>query len=1655
MLTRLFFVLIFSSIPLLFSPLLVASVTLERSLGSAEGKPIFSYLSALSATDKGLLYGVDSLLGEVMSEQPEGWRALKTVKKGLEFQSPFLAGIAALDEGRLVVSDSLSGTLALLNAAGEITAFLAGKGSEQGRLNEPKGLFFSHNRRLYVAEKGAGRVSVFGADGVFLYSFGDKKSGRSSVYLKAPEQVFVDAQERVFVLETAAAGRIMIYAHDGEFLQKLAATDISSMVAAEVSISAIALDQQGRLYVADNRNGRVYQLDWQQKKLLNRFGSKGSLRGQFSKITALLVLPDQRLAVADSGNRKIEIFHLSGEAVQVQQERRLATVEQAGVEVMRCQFAYRLKNSDQLCVADQKGRSYRLAAGGKKTEFEGELKQVAGVAISESDVAISAANSVKVYQHDGRLRFSLGRTGSQDGSFNQPRGLALKNDKLYVADSGNARVQIFSGDGVFVDKISHADFSGDLMKKPVAVVLDSQNRLYVADEGSGQVLVFSPEHKLLYRLNENRRLARTFEHFYDLAIDGQDRLYVLAASAENDYTVRIFQGLQQRFSFASASEFAPGFKQASNLSLYASEKTEIGLYDRGRGRLLHFTYRQVPDKVVGLKIRGQKKGSYLSWSPALNHFTDHYRVYAAEKDSGPFRLLHEVDENHSYIEHTDSGELYYRVSAVSDYGREGALSSGGEDLFRAGYRAYQLHNYSQAVALFSHVQLFYENDPQTLMLLGKSLLALGRNEEAQLYFSLLAELDEHRTEGLRLALEALYQGQHDLRAKRVVERLIALKVADELTYLRCAQISLRLNDAIGAVNCLESLLVKQKNHAEAHFLLGQAYLKLGLQKKALAALAKAVKLDRSDSSIRYRAALILQKLGKHRRAVIYLQEAKALADQENDILMALAESYLALKKQAKVRHIALSLLSEDRYLSHGHYLLGLIAVAQKKPDEALLEFNKATYADDKNAPAWLALATLYQARAEPEKVLQVLQKALAANPDSFAAAWGLGEQALAAKNYPLALESLSRAAVLQPNHKQVHHRLAMALYRLDRLQAALSHGLEAQRLHPDSVEVLHLLAKITHDQGKSGEAIAYLKQAIKLQPSDETLQVALAEFYIENNLFKKAEPLLQKALLLTAKKAPIYLLMAKMFNQRRLFDRAIAALDKAVAIVPSRANKRLLESAYANKKQSMQFKSNAPQVVFEDLRLNRLFSVAYKQYATEPVGTIRLRNTGGSSYGNLKLSFEIKGYMDFPSLQEIKSLKANSSLDLSLYAAFNNRVLQIDEDTGIQVEVKLLFVREGREESISLTQPLTLYGKNAILWQRSNMVGSFVTPKDDVLHSFVRRVVNQYRPKPGPLNANLVTAMTLFDAFSEQGIRYIQDPNSPYSKVKRDQVDYVQFARETLQLKSGDCDDLSVLLSSALENLGIQTAFLDLPGHLLLMFNTGLAKKDQGLISSQKELSVIYQGQVWIPLEATMIATSFSEAWTEGAAKYQRFKAKNQLKVVALQEAWQRYQPVTLQPASFNFQVSNSAALRLRVQREQRLLLEKSLERALKPYQVLLLSRPDDVKVQMQQVILYARYGFYDRAHRLLDQMEKKVVNGALYNNRGNLFFVQEDFERAVESYRYAERLLSDDAEVKVNMAMSYYRLGDLRQARLKFEQAVLLRPTTARDFAAFDKLLR
>jgi tetratricopeptide (TPR) repeat protein len=75
-------------------------------------------------------------------------------------------------------------------------------------------------------------------------------------------------------------------------------------------------------------------------------------------------------------------------------------------------------------------------------------------------------------------------------------------------------------------------------------------------------------------------------------------------------------------------------------------------------------------------------------------------------------------------------------------------------------------------------------------------------------------------------------------------------------------------------------------------------------------------------------------------------------------------------------------------------------------------------------------------------------------------------------------------------------------------------------------------------------------------------------------------------------------------------------------------------------------------------------------------------------------------------------------------------------------------------------------------------------------------------------------------------------------------------------------------------------------------------------------------------------------------------------------------------------------------------------------------------------------------------------------NNRGNLYFVQGDFERALDAYRTAEEVDPADGGIRINAALAYYRLGKLPEARTKFKEATQLNASLATQYGGFAKLL-
>jgi hypothetical protein len=100
--------------------------------------------------------------------------------------------------------------------------------------------------------------------------------------------------------------------------------------------------------------------------------------------------------------------------------------------------------------------------------------------------------------------------------FNYPMGIAVDNNgKIYVADTSNHQVQVFSDSGAFEYSIASS------FNKPADIAINSSGKIYVADSLNGSIKVFSSS-----GVYETTIGAAQLSRPEGIAIDHNDKIYV-------------------------------------------------------------------------------------------------------------------------------------------------------------------------------------------------------------------------------------------------------------------------------------------------------------------------------------------------------------------------------------------------------------------------------------------------------------------------------------------------------------------------------------------------------------------------------------------------------------------------------------------------------------------------------------------------------------------------------------------------------------------------------------------------------------------------------------------------------------------------------------------------------------------------------------------------------------------------------------------------------------------------------------------------------------------------------------------------------------------------------------------------------------------------
>ena len=208
-------------------------------------------------------------------------------------------GLRFDNEGNLWAADDLGHIVVKMDALGRVRMVLGRKntkGETNDTFNRPTDLAFTPSGDFYVADGyGNSRVVKFNKEGKFIRAWGKKGSGEGEFNL--PHAVAVDNQGRVYVGDRENH-RMQIFDGDGKFLAQWKHVG---------SPWGIVITEDQSIYMCDGHNNRILRLNTK-GEILGVLGAPGKLPGQLDFSHHMAIGPSGSIYVAEIKNWRVQKF---------------------------------------------------------------------------------------------------------------------------------------------------------------------------------------------------------------------------------------------------------------------------------------------------------------------------------------------------------------------------------------------------------------------------------------------------------------------------------------------------------------------------------------------------------------------------------------------------------------------------------------------------------------------------------------------------------------------------------------------------------------------------------------------------------------------------------------------------------------------------------------------------------------------------------------------------------------------------------------------------------------------------------------------------------------------------------------------------------------------------------------------------------------------------------------------------------------------------------------------------------------------------------------------------------------------------------------------------------------------------------------------------
>jgi len=440
-----------------------------------------------------------------------------------------------------------------------------------------------------------------------------------------------------------------------------------------------------------------------------------------------------------------------------------------------------------------------------------------------------------------------------------------------------------------------------------------------------------------------------------------------------------------------------------------------------------------------------------------------------------------------------------------------------------------------------------------------------------------------------------------------------------------------------------------------------------------------------------------------------------------------------------------------------------------------------------------------------------------------------------------------------------------------------------------------------------------------------------------------------------------------------------------------------------------------------------VFPVLYSWYDDNPFSIFKITNNEKNTITDVRTSFYLEQYMGQPKLcAAYESLKPGEAFDVPVSAFFSESMLELSEAVNTQAQIIVEYRRLGAKQKAVIPVSMNVFHRNAMSWEDDRRAAAFVSSKDPAalwFSKYVSSIVSD-RFRKG-INRNIQYSMGVFEALDIYGINYVIDPSSSYADLADNStaIDFLQYPYQTLMYRGGDCDDLSILYCSLLEAIGIDTAFVTIPGHIFMAFSTGMTEQEAKESFYAPELLIYHDGIAWVPLEITLIKEDFNKAWRIGAKEWNDADSRGTANIYPMKESWKIYKPVSIPGAASRFNLPDENKTALAFDNSLNTYAEREIRPQIRTYEELLV-KSDTPENRNRLGVLYGKYGMLTNAKTEFTSAAKnKDINAWI--NLGNILFLEQKYSEALTYYTYVLSIDKNNSLALLGAARCYYELDE------------------------------